>query len=349
MTTDEGNKWTPINNGLTNYSVSSLTVEDTLLFCGTSSGVFVSIDNGANWRFTDSSLGNRFVTSLAEGDSAVFAGTLTGVFATTDKGRSWMSLDSGITYPAVEMMTTRDSLLFVGRRGDGIDRYVRTSTGWYYIGKAYRGYPINAVIVDDVNLYAATQSGRIFKSADGGGIWEPADIELADAYSFCFATYDTILFTGTNLGLFFSTDRGVTWTNSNEGMKGYGIYSIIVHDGFVFAGTLSDGVWRRPLDEIMTAVPNDRRVIPFHFELHQNFPNPFNPTTTIKYDLPENALVTIKVFDVLGKEISRLVYERQRAGSHSVVFNASNLPSGVYFYRLQAGTFSNTKKLLLLK
>jgi len=85
------------------------------------------------------------------------------------------------------------------------------------------------------------------------------------------------------------------------------------------------------------------------YHLYQNHPNPFNPSTRISYQLPVNAFVTLKVYDVLGKEIETVVDEHQNAGNHSVMFNASNLPSGVYYYKITAGTYHNTKKLLLLK
>jgi DUF1680 family protein len=88
---------------------------------------------------------------------------------------------------------------------------------------------------------------------------------------------------------------------------------------------------------------------PHFFKLYQNYPNPFNPETVISYQVPVSVFVTLKVFDVLGNEVERLVNERQNAGNHSVQFNASKLPSGVYFYRLETGTYHNTKKFLLLK
>lgn len=86
-----------------------------------------------------------------------------------------------------------------------------------------------------------------------------------------------------------------------------------------------------------------------NFELSQNFPNPFNPTTVISYRLPIYGFVTLKVYDVLGREVQTLVNERQNIGNHSVTFKAFNLASGVYFYRLQAGSYSQTRKLVLLK
>ena len=93
-------------------------------------------------------------------------------------------------------------------------------------------------------------------------------------------------------------------------------------------------------------VPTDAAVRPIAF-LSQNFPNPFNPTTTINYQLPQNCFVTIKVFDMLGKEVSTLVNESKPAGYYEVDFNGGKLTSGVYIYRLQAGSFTENRKLVL--
>ncbi|MCL5738616.1 MAG: T9SS type A sorting domain-containing protein, partial [Bacteroidetes bacterium] len=98
-----------------------------------------------------------------------------------------------------------------------------------------------------------------------------------------------------------------------------------------------------------TAVQAGKNGAFLEFNLAQNYPNPFNPTTVIDYRLPANALVVLKVYDVLGRDVETLVDEHQSVGVHSVIFNAGNLPSGVYFYRLQAGTFIQTKKLTVLK
>jgi hypothetical protein len=89
--------------------------------------------------------------------------------------------------------------------------------------------------------------------------------------------------------------------------------------------------------------------VPKTFALEQNYPNPFNPSTTIRYQLPQSATVSLKIYDVLGREVQTLVNERQAAGQYSVPFNADGLASGVYFYRLQAGSFVQTKKMMLIK
>lgn len=89
--------------------------------------------------------------------------------------------------------------------------------------------------------------------------------------------------------------------------------------------------------------------MPQSFILKQNYPNPFNPTTNIEFSLSRSALVSLKVYDVLGKEIATLVHEQQSAGNYKVAFDASNLPSGTYFYTLNAGDFSQTRKLMVVK
>jgi photosystem II stability/assembly factor-like uncharacterized protein len=99
----------------------------------------------------------------------------------------------------------------------------------------------------------------------------------------------------------------------------------------------------------LTAVAGEPAALPSRFVLRQNYPNPFNPSTTIAFDLPERAYVRLRVYDVLGKEVARLVEGSQEPGVHEVTFDASALPSGVYFYRLSAGEISQAKKLLLLR
>jgi len=99
----------------------------------------------------------------------------------------------------------------------------------------------------------------------------------------------------------------------------------------------------------ITDIQTNSTSIPTTFMLNQNFPNPFNPTTTINYSVAKSVIVKIKVYDVLGREVTTLVNENKPVGNYSVKFDASRLVSGVYFYRMQAGEFIQTKKLIYLK
>ncbi len=86
-----------------------------------------------------------------------------------------------------------------------------------------------------------------------------------------------------------------------------------------------------------------------NYELFQNYPNPFNPLTTINYNIPRSGITTLKVYDVLGKEVVTLVNEYQNAGFKTVQFNGSNLSSGIYFYKVSAGDFNKVMKMILVK
>ncbi len=100
--------------------------------------------------------------------------------------------------------------------------------------------------------------------------------------------------------------------------------------------------------DIVTSV-NDENVLITDYKLNQNYPNPFNPTTTISYQIPEDNFVTLKVYDILGAEVTTLVNTNRSAGSYDVTFNATNLTSGIYFYKIKSGNFVSVKKLILLK
>ena len=99
----------------------------------------------------------------------------------------------------------------------------------------------------------------------------------------------------------------------------------------------------------VTAISDEKNSLPDKYALNQNYPNPFNPTTTINYQIPELSIVTIKVYDVLGNEILTLVNEEKPAAYYEIEFNALSLASGIYFYKLQAGYFVETKKMILLR
>jgi len=94
---------------------------------------------------------------------------------------------------------------------------------------------------------------------------------------------------------------------------------------------------------------NPRTDIPTRWSLHQNYPNPFNGKTTIRYQIPQRSFVSLVVHDVLGREVATLVNEEKSAGVFEVPFDASDLPSGIYFYKLQAGKFVQVKKFALMR
>jgi hypothetical protein len=100
---------------------------------------------------------------------------------------------------------------------------------------------------------------------------------------------------------------------------------------------------------IFVSIEQNSFLINNHFSLNQNFPNPFNSTTKVKYSIPQTSNVLIKIFDMLGNEIETLVNEKKQTGNYEITWHAEGLPSGVYFYQLKSGSFIETKKMVLLR
>ena len=177
-----------------------------------------------------------------------------------------------------------------------------------------------------------------------------------------FTVSDTKLLAGIkDEGVFLTTNNGVNWIEINEGLLATDVRSLGISDTNLFAGT-REGVWRRTLYEIIVSAEELPNHLPSSFSLFQNYPNPFNPSTKIRFTIPnviasgamQSQLVILKVYDVLGNEIETLVNEEKPAGTSEIEFDSHSgsvriLPSGVYFYRLTAGDFIMTKKMILLR
>jgi hypothetical protein len=114
------------------------------------------------------------------------------------------------------------------------------------------------------------------------------------------------------------------------------------------AATHSNGVYERRLLSVLTAVA-EQKERPAEFVLEQNYPNPFNPVTTIEFGIPVSGFLSLKIYDVQGREVATVVEGVQDAGFKSVEFDASRLASGVYFYQLRAGRFLSTRKMLVVR
>jgi len=374
------------SNGLSGYgaNVSALTVSGSNLFAAAGGGVFRSTDNGANWVAADSGLSNADVVCLTINGSRLFAGALVnGIFVSTDNGATWTVADSGLAAAAVISLGISGSNLLAGADGQGIFLSTNDGTSWTQTGVT--NAQVYAFATISSNLFAATAGNGVLLSTDSGTTWTPLNSSPDGANT--LVALGTNLFLGTDLGgIFASTNHGVNWvplmspglanTNVNvlvanganlfagtddgvfllkdtiwtqTGLPSISVRALIIDDTNMFAGTYGHGVYRRPLSEMITSIKQPSSQLPESFALYQNYPNPFNPSSVISYQLATNGLVTLKVFDVLGREVETLVDERQSAGGYSVKFNGTNLPSGVYFYRLQVGTYHDTKKLLLLK
>ncbi len=142
---------------------------------------------------------------------------------------------------------------------------------------------------------------------------------------------------------------GSAWLNGSKYLYSYdgnnNLTELLVQDWDGFD-------WVNEYKAIYSYIPTDVKELTGEFNdysLSNNFPNPFNPTTTIRFQISNPKVVSLKVYDVLGNKIATLVDEYKTAGSYEVAFDAGNLPSGIYFYKLQSGSFSKTLKMVLLK
>ena len=360
LSTNDGTSWAAVDSGLTNTDVRALAVSGTNLFAGTwGSGVFLSTNNGTSWSVVDTGLTNPYISSLLVNGTNLFAGTNTFPFLSTDNGKSWSEIFSGMNGSQIMSLAASGSNLFAGTAW-GVFSSTDNGSNWTW---ADSGLTTTAIYVyalaiypndaGGTNLFAGTGSHGVFLSTNNGTSWMSVDSGLTSIDIFSFAVNGTNLFVGTSLsGVFHLTNNGTTWTSDSAGMSSIYGYSdanaLIVSGTYLFAGN-DRGVWRRPLAEMITGVKEEQNNLPSNFSLKQNYPNPFNPTTIIKYSLPRSNMVTMKVYDILGNEVASLVNEEKPAGSYSVNFNASKLSSGVYFYRMKAGSFVETKKLILMK
>ncbi|MBK7378408.1 MAG: T9SS type A sorting domain-containing protein [Ignavibacteriales bacterium] len=148
--------------------------------------------------------------------------------------------------------------------------------------------------------------------------------------------------------IYVSEDGGISWNILDYGIENKNISSLGVDNlGNVYAGTSYTGTYK--LVDTPVSVENSNENIINDFGLLQNYPNPFNPTTIIYFRLPVSGFVTLKVYDILGREVALLLNENKLAGNYEVEFNAKNIPSGVYFYTLSVGEFKETRKMLFMK
>ncbi|MGE5861224.1 MAG: T9SS type A sorting domain-containing protein, partial [Ignavibacteria bacterium] len=146
-------------------------------------------------------------------------------------------------------------------------------------------------------------------------------------------------------GILYTSDGGITWDPQKTGTVNtlYGVSKI--GSRWLVVGE-NGTVLRSSFGEVGV---RDKNELPTAFSLQQNYPNPFNPGTKIIYSIPQASFVTLKIYDILGNEVATLVNEEKSLGNYEAEFNAANLSAGIYFYKLQAGDFVQTKKMILLK
>jgi len=373
--TDNGKNWTAVNYGLADKLITSLVTVPAIggngasMYAATAAGVSLSTSNGNSWNGVNTYLTDPEILSLAlspsKGGSGtiLYAGTKGGnpdnpsyhIFRSTNGGAAWTQVTKGLSNDWIHAFAFSDTNILAGG-GWGIYRSSDNGNSWAVENYSpVKNYLIHAfVTISDTIVLAGANYGGLFRSTDRGISWTDASSSLwgtSDVLSFALSPNGkggTNVFAGTFWGVYLSTDYGKTWVSINTGLTDRFVLAIAVSDKYLFAGS-SFYVWRWPLSEITTSVENMKANMLKGFSLQQNYPNPFTSISTIKYKVTQPGFISLKVFDAMGTEVATLINERKPAGDYSIDWNAIGLADGIYFCRLQSGTFSETKKLVLQK
>ena len=212
----------------------------------------------------------------------------------------------------------------------------------------------------DNNIYAATSGSGVYVSTDEGESWVQINTGLSNMHIYSVSVYGNDVYVSTWTGgvyKFVATSLAKTNTVAtiptsgswlSLGMGGIEVSSIMVDEDTqtIYAGTSTGAIYKK--SDGVTDV-NSVETLPTEFGLKQNYPNPFNPSTRIEFSIAEAGLYAVKVFNVLGQEVAVVANNDFAVGNYTFNFDASNLTSGIYFYKLVGNNVNMTRKMLLLK
>ena len=358
-TTDGGDSWTHMTSGLPQVrTFDFVRTSDGNLYAASDSGVFLSTNSGVTWQSRSSGLTNlesRAVIASPQG--ALLAGTFSGGFRSTDHGASWTLMGGGLPASSIRAFAIDSSgHILAGSSAGGLFRSTDNGITWEPTGMSEPN--VISITLDRQGriYYVKSSPSIVYRSSDGGSNW--ANI-LQTSMSTQEMGVDQAgkIYAATAEGVLQSTDDGATWNDITDGVPGQSTWSLVVtSNDNVYVGTFNAGVCRR-LPTTVTSVRSTMNEIPMEVVLEQNYPNPFNTSTHIAFTIPArmqtggpvSGFTTLKVFDVLGREVATLVHEVLDAGVHQVQWDASGVASGVYIARLQAGGFTSAKKMLLIR
>lgn len=230
---------------------------------------------------------------------------------------------------------------------------VATGTSAFVSGAAFSNDKLNGV------ASTSTTTNIISRTTNGGLTWFSQTVPstvTANGYALFKWVPGTSIVYGlvsstSAASSFKSTDNGQTWTSLTlpSGLFNFTHMDLVYVSGTVYAYAVAADGSVIKLTDVIVDVKNPTANVPGEYKLMQNYPNPFNPITTINYSIPVGGKVQIKVFDLLGKEVAVVKDAIEPAGEHSVSFDASNLASGVYYYVMTSGNFTDTKKMVVAK
>jgi photosystem II stability/assembly factor-like uncharacterized protein len=282
-------------------------------------------------------------TGFAVGDNGT-------IMRTTNGGESWTKQTSGTTNNLRNVCFVRQGGTDIGIAVGLEGTILRTTNGGQSWSKqlSKTNAALNSVFFTDKNIGTVVGANTILRTTNGGATWQQSpNVYLNSVY---FADNNTGWAVGERGLILKTTDGGLTWTKLVSGAsRSLLAVQFIDSETGLIVGECGK-ILKTTNGGITTFIDEEEtKVIPNNFYLSQNYPNPFNPSTRISWQSSIGSQQILKVYDVLGREITTLVDEWREAGSYEVEFKASDLASGIYFYQLKVGEFISTKKMVLIR
>jgi photosystem II stability/assembly factor-like uncharacterized protein len=350
--TDNGESWKMINNGLTNvYCYGIISDDETgVLLSGTEQGIFRSTDKGENWIKVSSLYSYHFRKDIKNRIYSMTPGS--GLYRTTDLGLTWVRIDKNFISSKIFAFAADQQLnLYAGCWGGVIYKSIDDGLNWM---KVYQSSNSSTFIEQfDISsngsIFAASNKEGILRSTDQGESWSLVKPDAGYIYPVYPVAVDKVgnVYTSSSIGkILLSKDDGDSWSDITYNAQSLSVRDFLFEGNYIYLAT-DESVWKGNMDWFTDV--RDNETVPTEYFLSQNYPNPFNPTTTINYSLPQAGRVTLGIYDLLGREVITLMDEEKPAGEYETKWNAENYPSGVYFLKMQAGQFTQTRKLILAK
>jgi len=372
-TTDGGSNWSEMNCPVTYHLYNVHFINADTGFVGGDNASITELmrttDGGLSWDmqvlYNASDLGNydiEFIEGAAgEPQRGFVTAGLSLVWMTDDYGENWGStgINGGCGANSLQSICfiNKDEGWFVGEPSATTDVTILHTTdgGQTYIIQTNPTDPdvrLNCVsFATDQQGVAVGNAGTILYTSDGGQNWEIRSYNSIRWQSVFLTQSGKAWAVGASGNIGYSTDWGYTWTAQQSGVTCELWEVIFINDqeGWIVGGGIGQPgvILHTTSGGVITGVKENNIVR--KFELLQNYPNPFNPSTTINWQIPEAGLVTLKVYDVLGREVATLINKELNAGRHELTFDASGINSGVYFYQLKTGNYVQVKKMTLIK
>ena len=349
-TIDAGETWFPLSSG-TNNSLSSVDFvnENTGWIVGHYGTILKTTDAGETWNSQTSGTGNWLGDVYFIDENHGFIVGLDGIILRTNNGgNSWAPLASGTS---ARLYTVRFKDQNTGWAAGWHGTLIKTEDGgdsWTAISCG-TGEDISTLCFTSTNsAWAAADNGTILKSTDGGESWSPQpSAAFLNLYTVGFCDQNTGWVLGDKGSILKTTDGGESWEFEPSGTKNLLFAAHFTEQNIGYAVGMGGTIITNK-DSGAVAVQEDIP-IPTGYALYQNYPNPFNAQTSIQFCLPSACNVRIEIFNPIGQRITTLLNSHKPAGYHRIDFDGSNLPSGIYYYKLQTDKFQESRKMVLVK